>query len=261
MGTKVSNTKERAKSEDLSRQNGTNSTVTQTKLQPLLDKHVVKHLVQSNHVQAKLTIGEPDDIYEQEADRIADKMMRMPETHNLENKHSELTPIHGISGRCLFMKSHGEIVHDVISAKETNTPGLSGVETTLRESGHLLDNHTRAFFEPRFSADFSSVKIHTGSQAAASANAINARAYTVGQHIVFNSGQYSPHSEKGKSLVAHELTHVMQQRSGDVKMKIQRDCSDPDFCTPYTTATEIADAKAYLLDDFVPALEQYLGSD
>ena len=85
------------------------------------------------------------------------------------------------------------IVHEVISA-----PGQS------------LSKSTRDFFEPRFGSDFSQVRVHTDARARESASAVNALAYTVGRDIVFNSGQFQPHTQSGQRLIAHELTHTLQ---------------------------------------------------
>ncbi|MCX7114207.1 MAG: DUF4157 domain-containing protein [Proteobacteria bacterium] len=85
------------------------------------------------------------------------------------------------------------------------------VHETLRSSGQPLDSNTRLFMEPRFGHDFSRVQIHTGANAVESANAVNALAYTVGRDIVFASGQYAPNTKSGQRLLAHELTHVVQQ--------------------------------------------------
>ena len=82
---------------------------------------------------------------------------------------------------------------------------------SLGEGGQPLDPLTRGFFEPRFSRNFQAVRVHYDSSAADSARGINARAYTSGRHIVFGEGQYSPDSDAGKELLAHELTHVIQQ--------------------------------------------------
>lgn len=90
------------------------------------------------------------------------------------------------------------------------------IRQVLRSSGQPIDAETRAFMEPRFDHDFSRVRVHTNSQAADSARAVNAMAYTVGQDVVFASGQYAPASVEGKRLLAHELSHVVQQeRTGD----------------------------------------------
>jgi hypothetical protein len=85
------------------------------------------------------------------------------------------------------------------------------VHEVLRSPGRPLDPATRAFMEPRFGHDFSQVKVHADAQAAESARAVDALAYTVGRDIVFGSGQYALHSNSGQRLMAHELTHVVQQ--------------------------------------------------
>lgn len=87
------------------------------------------------------------------------------------------------------------------------------VQEVLSSSGQPLDAATHAFMEPRFGHDFSRVRVHTDARAAESARAINALAYTVGRDIVFGSGQYAPSTHQGRRLMAHELTHVVQQGS------------------------------------------------
>jgi len=89
----------------------------------------------------------------------------------------------------------------------------SVVHDVLGSPGHPLDANTRAWMEPRFGYDFSNVRVHTDTQAAESAQAVNALAYTVGRDVVFGAGHYAPRSESGKRLLAHELTHVVQQES------------------------------------------------
>jgi hypothetical protein len=86
------------------------------------------------------------------------------------------------------------------------------VHEVLRSSGQPLDATTRSFFEPRFGHDFSQVRVHTDAKAAASARAVNALAYTVGRDVVFGAGRYRPGGNEGQHLLAHELTHVVQQR-------------------------------------------------
>jgi hypothetical protein len=85
------------------------------------------------------------------------------------------------------------------------------VQSVLGSIGEKLHPQTRAAFEPRFGHDFSQVRVHTDSRAAESARAVNALAYTVGNEVVFAAGQYSPFTGKGQKLLAHELTHVVQQ--------------------------------------------------
>ena len=82
--------------------------------------------------------------------------------------------------------------------------------------GSPLDRETRGFMESRLGADFSDVRVHTDGKASESARSVQAHAYTVGSDVVFQSGQYTPESDSGKRMLAHELTHVVQQRSGPV---------------------------------------------
>jgi hypothetical protein len=93
------------------------------------------------------------------------------------------------------------------------TTSLAANIHSLNGSGSRLPDTTRAFFEPRFGADFSRVRVHTDVRAAETANAINARAFTVGPNIAFGAGQYAPESHAGRQILAHELTHVLQQGS------------------------------------------------
>src|ERR1700732_3522837 len=82
--------------------------------------------------------------------------------------------------------------------------------------GSPLDRDTRGFMESRLGADFSDVRVHTDGKATESARSVQAYAYTVGNDVVFQSDKYSPESESGQRMLAHELTHVVQQRSGPV---------------------------------------------
>lgn len=92
------------------------------------------------------------------------------------------------------------------------------VHEVLRSPGKPIDQQARAFMEPRFGHDFSKVRIHADAKAAASARAVNALAYTVGQNIVFSAGQYAPYMSGGRGLLAHELAHVVQQRSNPIHL-------------------------------------------
>jgi hypothetical protein len=82
--------------------------------------------------------------------------------------------------------------------------------------GALLDRDTRGFMESRLGADFSDVRVHTDAKATESARSVQAHAYTVGNDVVFQSDKYAPQSDSGQRMLAHELTHVVQQRSGPV---------------------------------------------
>jgi len=97
-----------------------------------------------------------------------------------------------------------------IPASVAHAPPI--VHAVVQSPGRPLDPATRNFFEPRFGHDLSSVRVHTDARADASAQAVNANAYTVGQNIVFGAGQFAPHQPDGRKLLAHELAHVIQQR-------------------------------------------------
>ena len=128
---------------------------------------------------------------------------------------------HGISGECEDCRKKGL---GVVQRLATNTSLVSSVppivHEVLRSPGHPLDIGTRAFMEPRFGHDFGHVRIHTDAQAAESAKAINAIAFTVGDHVVFDSGQYAPQSISGRRLLAHEMTHVLQQSQSNLSQSM-----------------------------------------
>jgi len=106
--------------------------------------------------------------------------------------------------------------------RETNGLGVQPtapllVRDVLNSPGQPLNQETRSFMEPRFGYDFSGVRVHTDEKAAESAQAVRANAYTAGQHVAFANGRYAPDSINGRQLIAHELTHVVQQSSGEVE--------------------------------------------
>jgi Domain of unknown function (DUF4157) len=113
------------------------------------------------------------------------------------------------------------------------SPGLAPpiVHEVLRSEGQSLDPGTRAFMEPRFQRDFSQVRVHTDERAAQSARAVSALAYTVGRHVVFGTERYAPQTRVGRSLLSHELTHVVQQGStpevaGDLRVSEVENASE-----------------------------------
>jgi hypothetical protein len=169
-------------------------------------------------IQPKLTINQPGDAYEQEAETVAAQVLRMPEPRLQHACACGGTP--DDTGECPACRAKRlGIQRQSTSAEAVAAP--PSVHTTLHAPGQPLDAGVRAFLEPRFGYDFSQVRVHTNPQAAESAKAVNAHAYTVGQNVVFGAGQYQPHSSAGQKLLAHELTHVVQQGQG-----LQRSCSD-----------------------------------
>jgi hypothetical protein len=115
----------------------------------------------------------------------------------------------GLDGECLECRRKRLQRQSVSQIEPASAPPI--VHEALRSPGQPLDPATRALFEPRFGHDFSQVRVHTDSQAAESARAVKALAYTVGQDVVFGAGQYQPQTSAGRKLLAHELTHVVQQ--------------------------------------------------
>jgi Domain of unknown function (DUF4157) len=155
-------------------------------------------------LQTKLSIGRAGDKYEQEADRVADQVMRMSGNTAASNQPS------AVSQRKSIQTKHAPSPH----AGEGWGEGDSAspiVYHVLHSSGESLDPGTRTFMESRFGHDFSQVRVHRDAKAAESARAVNALAYTVGEDVVFGTGQYAPGSSTGQRLLAHELTHVVQQ--------------------------------------------------
>jgi hypothetical protein len=224
-----------------------NSTIGQLLfLQRTVGNQAVERLLKSRVIQAKLTIGQPGDIYEQEADRIAGQVMRMPDLskaqRNGDSKHNQFPSIQRMCTDC-EQESHRqtqnselgrlELGHssqeelqrqpmeedeELLQMKEVagGVPEVSSETESqindIRGSGQPLPESVRAFFETRFNRNFSQVRVHTDEKAAKSARSVRAEAYTVGHDIVFGTDQYLPETCKGKRLLAHELTHTIQQQ-------------------------------------------------
>ena len=174
-------------------------------------------------VQCKLTVGAVDDPLEKEADAIADKIMRMPETSFIQRKCRACEEEDKIQRIPLanFIQRKSEQGGTVTSERVSNKILAS------KGKGNTLPKATKSFMESRFDTDFSKVNIHTGPEAAQLSSELNARAFTVGNDIYFNSDKFSPGTSKGKHLLAHELTHTIQQQgkstSVSAKPFIQRE--------------------------------------
>ena len=222
-------------------------------LQRTMGNEAVGQLLSSGELQAKLTVGRPGDRYEVEADQVADKVMGMsastvqreegeeeadispkPINRNLQREPEEdEETIQTSSVESDFtqmtededdvqakVRRQMQILHRASNgSSRTVTSDTESKIQNLRGGGSPMSDSSREFFEPRFGYDFSSVKIHTGSSAADTAQSINARAYTLGNNVVFNKGEYSPETSGGKHLMAHELTHVVQQGAAKVRKK------------------------------------------
>ena len=158
------------------------------------------------NIQRKVSIGALNGPLEHEADSMADKVMRMPEPNVIQRKcaHCEEEE-----------KAQRKPSESFIQKKSSETNGVSyTVANTIQStkgSGNALPEATKSFMESKFGANFSDVKIHTGNYASQLSKELNAQAFTVGNDIYFNEGKYAPESSGGKHLLAHELTHTLQQ--------------------------------------------------
>ena len=151
--------------------------------------------------QRKLAINEPGDEYEREADRVAEQVMRIAD------------PARRSSGD---ESPASSLVQRRVSGAATTGVGAAPplVQEVLASPGQQPDASARAFLEPRFGQSLHDVRLHTDGRAQQAAESVHARAFTVGRHIVFGAGEYLPHSITSTLLLAHELTHVIQQTGG-----------------------------------------------
>jgi len=210
----------------------------------LSKKGQAKHLF----FQPKLTVGPTNDVYEQEADAVADKVMRMGDHQQIQTKISPLD----IQRKCAACEEeeHAQRKEDGVSHQRSEAPSI--VSDAINTGGASLDGETKSFMENRFGHDFGNVKIHTDTIAAKSAQSINALAYTNGNSIVFNQGQYSPETESGKRLLAHELTHVVQQN--DVQRSVvQRRVIDRNVTTNEAMLTRLGLTRQQVIDAITDA--------
>lgn len=212
----------------------------------------------SQMLQAKMTVGKPNDVHEQEADRVADTVMRMPEPllqrqeekeetaqmkpiadrvspllqrqEEKKDEHAQakslIGPITSIVQRqeekkdehAQMLQRQEEKKDEHVQAKGSSattpavSPQLESRIQTIRGGGQPLPDNTRTFFESRFGHDFGGIRVHTDSQAAETAGQLNAQAFTIGRNVFFGAGHYEPHTSKGQWLMAHELTHTIQQQ-------------------------------------------------
>ncbi len=150
-------------------------------------------------LQTKLAISQPGDEYEREADRVADIVLGM----SVPNEEDEI--------KCALASNMGISRYRANALEPDEVPPI--VQDVLASPGHPLDTYTRAFMEVRFGRDFKEVQVHSDAKADESAKKINARAFTIGKHIVFGSGRYAPITGERQRLVAHELAHVAQEQS------------------------------------------------
>lgn len=221
-------------------------------LQRTAGNQAVQRLIKSRALQAKLRVGQPKDSYEQEADRVAEQVMRMPEV----TRHTGGTGIKRKCPKCRNGKKDEKLQAKKTSGKISEvTPHIEANISSMRGGGQPLPESVRAFFEPRFGRDFRQVRMHTGAKAVESARAVNAQAYTVGKDVVFGAGQYIPGTIKGNKLLAHELTHVVQQTSSSIDL--DRTLDDPEIIHPERRFSESKGAKTLNVSETKSSVLQY----
>jgi hypothetical protein len=172
----------------------------------------------------KPIVDSPDGPDEREADAVADAVLAMPAPRPA-----------GAAGVMVQRKCAGCEEEDEKAIQAKSAPGTDGrvpadvgaAVSAARQGGTALPRDTVAYFGPRFGHDFSGVRVHVGGDAASAARAVQARAYTIGNDIVFGSGQYAPSTGEGRRLLAHELAHTIQQagdrHSGSVLQRLSPD--------------------------------------
>ncbi|HZI15893.1 MAG TPA: DUF4157 domain-containing protein, partial [Myxococcus sp.] len=175
--------------------------------------------------QAKLVVGAVDDPLEHEADTFAERLLRMP-----DKGAPAALPVPGAVEGPRLRRKCTTCAMDEERIQRKADGGASGGGLTpashvraATASGLPLPASARAYFEPRLGRDLSNVRVHTGPAAAASARAVGARAYTLGSDIVFARGHFSPETQEGRRLLAHELAHTLQQGCASGVLRRQPD--------------------------------------
>lgn len=158
-------------------------------------------------VSPKLKVGSPSDPLEAEADQMADRVMRMPMVNSKTGRSGER--VQRKCSACEQEKLQRTEVANV--SPQTVEPSFQTKLDASKPTGRPMDENTQAFMGERFGTNFENVSIHTDGNAAALSNQIQAKAFTTGNHIYFNRGEYQPETSAGKRLLAHELTHTIQQ--------------------------------------------------
>ena len=189
---------------------------TRADMEPRFRHDFSKVRVHADSNATALAINKPDDTFEQEADRVAERVMRTSEPVGpvgIENEPVVRRKC-ACGGTCSECDAERK-VNLQRRAANTGEPATVPpiVHKVLREPGRPLDAATRAYMEPRFGHDFSGVKVHADAGAAQSSAEIGARAWTAGSHIAFGPGMYNPSTRRGGALLAHELAHVVQQQN------------------------------------------------
>lgn len=183
-------------------------------------------------IQTKLSVGAADDMYEREADSVAQQVVHGagPDTAQREEMPEEEMALKRMDIQREEMPEEEEMAlkRDVIQRQGLEGSfdvggDLEDQITSQKGSGESLSGDNRDFFESRFGYDFGNVNIHTDASSDNMNQSLQAKAFTTGSDIFFREGEYNPGSDSGKELLAHELTHVVQQGGADVQSKKNED--------------------------------------
>jgi Domain of unknown function (DUF4157) len=186
-------------------------------------------------IQAKLTVGQPNDKYEQEADAMADKVVQRWAMPHAVAAIPTISPfnINAAQRACAACEKED---HDHIQRKEsgemTASPSVESRLSATKGGGNPLPESTRTHMESSIGADFSNVRVHTGGEAVQLSQDLSAHAFTHGSDVYFNSGKFAPDTDSGRHLLAHELVHTVQQ--GGSGTNLQRMLA----CPPQLTVTD-----------------------
>lgn len=203
-------------------------------------------------IQTSLKIGQPGDKYEQEADAVADRVMRMSETETMQMQPVEeeeimqpklrMQPVEeeeSIQMKCDKCEKDEEMLQTKSGSGEKNaSPLISQKIQNSKGNGKALSSDANQYMSSAFGNDFSGVQIHTGFDAVQMNQKLGARAFTVGNDIYFNEGEYNPNSGEGKHLLAHELAHTVQQGAA-LKPVIQKQDAGVPACPSETALNTI----------------------
>lgn len=168
--------------------------------------------IETGTIQPKLTLGPADDAYEREADQVSRQVMAsLASPAPIEESPEEIEQAPGSTAQAQRLQRSTLREGGMIDAD------IEASINRQRSGGRPLDGPVRTSMESAFGADFGGVKVHTGSQSDQLNRSLEARAFTTGQDIFFRQGEYQPSSSNGQQLLAHELTHVVQQNGPNVR--------------------------------------------
>jgi len=165
------------------------------------------------------------EIYEQQADHVADQVMRMPEpTQQSAHVYADTYARYNTEQP---VEEHQQPQTKRVRSLDSGQTTPPSVHEVLASPGQPLDRATRAFMEPRFGHDFSRVRVHTGPAAEQSVREVKAHVYTVGHDLAFGADRFAPETHEGRRLLAHELTHVMQTNTIGLMRETDPAAEDP----------------------------------